>query len=185
MKGYYNLGEMSLMSPNILLLSIHHKYASMIFDGDKQVELRRVRPRHLKKGDLIVVYVTSPKQALVGAIEVEKVVEMSPNDLWEIVENKAGITQKNFQKYFENSSIGFAIFLKRRISFDAPIKLEQIRKQWSSFRPPQCYYYLKAEEFSIVQSMTDKDILAISETPKIYQIELTLRSQESGVELHS
>lgn len=111
------------MSPNILLLSIQQKYASMIFDGDKQVELRRVRPRHLNDGDLILVYVTSPEQALVGLLEVEKVVEMVPEKLWEIVKDKAGITYETFQKYYENSSIGFAIFLRETFRFTSQLSL--------------------------------------------------------------
>ncbi|MGG6237777.1 ASCH domain-containing protein [Nodosilinea sp. AN01ver1] len=164
------------MSPNILLLSIHHQYANMIFEGDKQVELRRVRPRHLHNGDLILVYVTSPEQALVGVIEVEKVIEMSPADLWMVVKRKAGITYEDFHQYYKNSKTGFAIFLKKTFSFDCPIGLEQLRKEWSDFRPPQCYHYLKERELKIIQSMAEKDILSLSEKPKFYQSELALRS---------
>ncbi len=41
------------MPSNILLLSIRPKYAKKIFEGNKKVELRRVRTR-LDKGDLVV-----------------------------------------------------------------------------------------------------------------------------------
>lgn len=167
---------MKLMSPNVLLLSIQHRYASMIFDGDKQVELRRVRPRHLNEGDLILVYATSPERALVGVLEVEKVIEMPPTKLWKVVKDKAGITHENFQKYYENSTIGFAIFLRRTLSFDSPIKLEQLRQEWSNFRPPQCYHYLKDTEFNIVQSMAKQDILSISGKPKSFQTELLIQN---------
>lgn len=163
---------MSLMSPNILLLSIQHKYASMIFDGDKQVELRRVRPRHLDEGDLILVYVTSPEKALVGVLEVEKVVEMVPEQLWQIVQDKAGISYENFHKYYENASIGFAIFLKKALSFDSPIKLERLREEWVGFRPPQCYRYLKDREINLVQSIAQHDILSLSGKSRADQIEL-------------
>ncbi|WP_427160339.1 ASCH domain-containing protein [Aliinostoc sp. HNIBRCY26] len=167
---------MTLMSPNILLLSIQQKYANMIFDGDKQVELRRVRPRHLKEGDLIIVYVTSPKQALVGVIEVEKVVDKSPTELWNIVGDKAGVAYDYFQKYYRNSSIGYAIFFRRKFSFDSPIKLEHLREKWSDFRPPQCYHYLKDKEIDFIQSIAKQDILSFSENPKIYQTELLAQS---------
>jgi predicted transcriptional regulator len=163
---------MNLMSPNILLLSIQHKYASMIFDGNKQVELRRVRPRHLNEGDLILVYAKSPEQALVGVLEVEKVVEKVPEELWQMVKEKAGITYENFQRYYENSSTGFAIFLRKTLCFDSPIKLERLREEWSGFRPPQCYRYLKDKEIDLVQSITQYNILSISDKPKTYQIEL-------------
>ncbi|WP_414575394.1 ASCH domain-containing protein [Anabaena sp. CCY 9402-a] len=163
---------MNLMSPNILLLSIHQKYANMIFDGDKQVELRRVRPRHLKEGDLILVYVTSPEQALVGVLEVEKVIEKSPLDLWNIVGDKAGITYDCFQQYYRKCSIGYAIYFKSKFSFDSPIKLERLREEWSDFRPPQCYHYLKDREINFVQSIVKQDILSFSTNPKVYQTEL-------------
>ena len=166
---------MSLMPPNILLLSIHHKYASMIFEGDKRVELRRVRPRHLNKGDFLLVYVTSPEQALVGFIEVEKVVEMVPAKLWQIVKNEAGITYQEFNKYYANSTTGFAIFLKEPFKFNKPIELEQLRKIWSNFQPPQCYKYLKDREVSLVESMTHHKISTISEKSKYYQTELLLK----------
>jgi len=163
------------MSPNVLLLSIQHKYASMIFEGRKEVELRRVRPRHLNNGDLILVYVTSPEQALFGLLEVEKVINMPPDQLWEVVQDKAGVSHEIFLQYYKNSSIGFAIFLKKKSIFDPPIKLEQLREKWSDFRPPQCYHYLKDREFNIVQSMTEQDILSFSEKPKSYQTELILQ----------
>ncbi|NET55529.1 MAG: ASCH domain-containing protein [Symploca sp. SIO2E6] len=162
------------MSPNFLLLSIHHKYASMIFEGAKRVELRRVRPRHLNNGDFLLVYVTSPKQALVGLIEVEKVVEMVPEELWKFVKDKAGITYTEFNKYYENSATGFAIFLKEPSKFNKPIKLEQLRKNWSNFQPPQCYKYLKDGEVSIIESMTHHKVLLVSEKPKYHQTELLL-----------
>ncbi len=163
---------MSSMSPNILLISIHQKYATMIFNGDKQVELRRVRPRYLNEGDLILVYVTSPQQELVGLLEVEKVVEMPPNKLWKTVQDKAGISYPCFQKYYEKSLIGFAIFLKKPFSFKTPIKLEELRREWSDFRPPQCYHYLKDTEINLIKSMTDWDMIKLSDKSQVYQTEL-------------
>ncbi|NES25175.1 MAG: ASCH domain-containing protein [Symploca sp. SIO3E6] len=149
----------------------------MIFEGDKRVELRRVRPRHLNHGDFILVYVTSPEQALVGWIEVEKVVEMVPDKLWQVVKDEAGVTYQEFNDYYENSATAFAIFLKETFKFDKPIKLEKLRKNWSNFQPPQCYKYLKAVEVDIVESMTRYKISSISEKPKYCQTELLLEKQ--------
>jgi predicted transcriptional regulator len=69
----------------------------MIFDGNKRVELRRVRPRHLNEGDLILVYATSPEKALLGVLEVEKVVEMSPINFGELSKIKLVLTMKLFK----------------------------------------------------------------------------------------
>ena len=69
------------MLRKILLLSIHPEHAKNIFDGIKTVELRRTRPR-LSKCDQVLVYVSSPTKALVGAFEVKKVIEDK------VIENK-------------------------------------------------------------------------------------------------
>ena len=91
------------MPSNILLLSIRPEYANKIFEGKKKVELRRVRTR-LKTGDLVIVYVSSPEKALVGSLEVERVitVENLPkeiNNLWKQVKEQSGIKRKQFDKY--------------------------------------------------------------------------------------
>lgn len=163
---------MSLTSPNILLLSIHQKYVNKIFCGDKTVELRRVKPRYLQEGDLILVYATSPEKALVGVIEVEKVIEMDLDKLWKSVKSHAGINYQEFQEYYNNLSSGCAIFLKQPHSFNHPIKLEMLQQKWSQFRPPQSYRYLKEQEVKVVSEMTHYDILAFSEKQKHYQTEL-------------
>ena len=72
------------MSLNVLLLSIHEKYADKIFDGCKTVELRRLKTR-LNMGDLVIVYVTSPRKEIVGILEVAKVVALPPDLLWKAV----------------------------------------------------------------------------------------------------
>ncbi len=163
---------MSLMSPNILLLSIRHQYASAIFEGDKKVELRRVRPRNLNADDLILVYATSPERALVGLLEVEKVVEMSLDRLWLAVENKAGISHDDFMEYYKNLSIGYAIFLKNALSFEQPIELSRLKEEWTNFCPPQCYRYLREEEINLIQSMTKHDILGMLGKKQTCQTEL-------------
>ncbi len=65
------------MSSNILL-SVHPKYADKIFERTKTVELLRVRPKLLEEGDLVLLYVSSPVQALVGAFKVDKIIFLFP-----------------------------------------------------------------------------------------------------------
>lgn len=163
-----------LLSPNILVLSIRSEYARKIFDGKKEVELRRTRPRFLQEGDLVIVYVPSPEKALVGVFEVEKVVEDHPKKLWNIVKEKAGINRKEFKSYFENASLGFGIFLKNTSYFCQPVKLERLREEWSDFRPPQCYRYLKPTEIDLVETITQYDIVNFSEKHKAYQMVLEI-----------
>jgi len=161
------------ISPNVLLLSIHEKYASQIFDGRKTVELRKLKPR-LEAGDLIVVYVTSPRKEIVGILEVSKVVSYPPDILWNIVEKKSGVTAHEFNSYFENAPLGFAIFVRKYVNFVEPLKLNIVREKWSNFRPPQGYQYLEEEQINLLRAMTHYDILGFSEKKMCVQGELSL-----------
>jgi predicted transcriptional regulator len=133
------------MSIKSLLLSIHPKYAALIFEGSKTVELRRVRPT-VKKGDLIFVYASSPIKAIKGVLRVRDVTALALDDLWQVVENSAGVTLTEFEHYFEGKDIGYGIWVEPIESYQAPISLEMIRRRWLNFRPPQSYMYLSEDK---------------------------------------
>jgi predicted transcriptional regulator len=135
----------------VLLLSIQSSYADKIFNGEKTVELRRVRLR-LQKGDHVFVYVPSPKKKLIGGFEVERIVEAVPEDLWEDVKHHAGITQKEFEEYYSKQSLGFGIFFYKTWCFRAPLYLDDLKQVWPEFRPPQGYWYLTPAEVDRIQS---------------------------------
>ncbi len=58
------------MENTVLLLSMQPEYAKKIFNGEKTVELRRVRPK-LIAGDLVLVCASCPQKALLGLFVVE------------------------------------------------------------------------------------------------------------------
>jgi predicted transcriptional regulator len=130
---------------NALLLSIRPKHAEKIFNGIKTVELRRIRPR-LKCGDLVLVYVSSPTKALMGAFEVASVTGGSPRQIWRRFNGKSGLTKSEFNDYYDGAKQAFAVVLKRLWKFAKPVKLTQLRRNRTGFRPPQGYHYLTVEE---------------------------------------
>lgn len=140
------------MPANILLLSIKPEYASKIFSGQKTVELRRVRTR-LTIDDLVLVYVSSPRKALVGLFEVEDIIQEKIQlqkdiiNYWNLVDQKACISFKDFDKYYQGASFFVAIFLRNPKQFQVSINLENLRKQIPEFTPPQSYRYLNQQEF--------------------------------------
>ena len=162
------------MPRNILLLSIRPEYASKIFDGTKKVELRRVRTR-LKSGDLVVVYVTSPEKALVGSFEVEDVIvkdlPKELNNLWEQVEEQAGLERKQFNSYYAGARVGIGIFLKNIQKFPKPLELASLRKQLPNIRPPQSYRYLTSLEVKGVEKIVQCNIAGGSEYIKKEEVE--------------
>ncbi len=135
------------MENTALLLSIRPEYAQKILDGTKTAELRRVEPR-LTKGDVVLVYASSPMKALLGGFTVDRVVDSRPRTLWRAVKDRAGITYSDFINYYSGASRGYGIFFKEFIPFAKPIYLETLRKQRPDFRPPQGYWYVTAHKRS-------------------------------------
>ena len=138
---------------NILLLSIRPEYANKIFDRTKTVELRRVRPRLLNEGDRVVVYVSSPQQAVVGSFKVDNIVEKPVTELWEEVEKLAGISHEDFYDYYYGVRLGVGIFLKVIHRFSQPVELHRLRNKLPNLKPPQSFRYLTVNQFNIVTSL--------------------------------
>jgi predicted transcriptional regulator len=141
---------------NILLLSIRPEYANKIFDRTKTVELRRVRPRLLNEGDRVVVYVSSPQQAVVGSFKVDNIVEKPVTELWEEVEKLAGISHEDFYDYYYGVRLGVGIFLKDIHRFSQPVELHRLRNKLPNLKPPQSFRYLTVNQFNIVTSLGER-----------------------------
>ena len=141
---------------NILLLSIRPEYANKIFDRTKTVELRRIRPRLLNKGDRVVVYVSSPQQAVVGSFKVDNIVEKPVTELWEEVEKLAGISHEDFYDYYQGVKLGVGIFLKDIHRFSQPVELHRLRNKLPNLKPPQSFRYLTDNQFNIVTSLGER-----------------------------
>lgn len=145
------------MSNNILLISIKPKYAKQIFNGNKTVELRRVRTK-LKTGDLVLVYVTSPQQELIGYFDVEKVIVIENLKchrklFWQKVKKYACLEYSEFKTYYQGASIGVAIFINDFQLFDSSIELQTLKQKLPNFHPPQSYHYLNTEKTNIVEAI--------------------------------
>lgn len=132
-------------SRSALVLSIQPRYAKKIFSGDKTVELRRVRPR-LSQGITLLIYVSSPVKALNGIGTVARVTSGEPSVLWDEVGDETAISRTEYDVYFSDAEIGFAIHLQEVRRFTEPIPLRTLRELWPEFHPPQCYRYFTPEE---------------------------------------
>jgi predicted transcriptional regulator len=126
-------------------MSIKPKYSDLIFSGVKTIELRRVCPK-VTQGDLILVYVSSPRMALVGGFEVEGIVSAPPEDLCKKWHSKAGVDQPTFLGYFQGSTTAYGILIGRTWQFDSATELKALRRSKGGFHPPQSYRYVAREE---------------------------------------
>lgn len=135
------------MTQAAVLMSIKPEYANMIFDGRKTIELRRVCPK-VQQGDLVLVYASGSRKALVGAFEVEEVVSASPASLCRKWLSQSGITKDAFLTYFTGRDVAFGIRIGKTWELPTASTLKTLRRRRGGFRPPQSYRYLRAGEFA-------------------------------------
>lgn len=139
------------MANNAILMSIRPQYAKMIFDRKKTVELRRIKPKTLGSGDLILVYVSSPMKSLVGAFKVAHVVEKPLSSLWKAVKDHAGVSYAEFSNYYNGVQLGVAIFIKDVWLLPKPIHLSDLQKDINGFYPPQNFRYTSIKQVNSFQ----------------------------------
>lgn len=130
-----------------LLLSINQAYTRLIFQRTKTVELRKVYPKYSKKGNLAIIYTTSPVSSITGAFQINNIIEEPLNNLWEKVGNKAGVTREEFDTYYRKSSTGVAILFKQVWQLPKYIPLSILKKE--SFCVPQGFRYATKNEVAL------------------------------------
>ncbi|MHA1519937.1 MAG: ASCH domain-containing protein [Promethearchaeota archaeon] len=118
-------------------MSIKPKYVKKILDKTKRYEFRKVIFKN-PKIQKILIYSSSPEKKLVGYMEIDHIIQKSPDQLWKICKNEAGIAEEEFFKYFKGKSAGFAIKIKKVVQFKE--KMEPIQLI-PNFHPPQSYCY--------------------------------------------
>ncbi len=133
------------MSNRAVLMSIKPKYADLIFAGTKTIELRRICPK-VGPGDLVLVYVSSPKMPLVGGFEVAGIVSGDPLSLCKKWQAQSGVKQETFLHYFQGAATAYGILIGRTWQFESATELKALRRRKGGFHPPQSYRYVGSEE---------------------------------------
>jgi predicted transcriptional regulator len=123
-----------------LFISIKEQYVNRIFDGTKQIELRKSRP-NVNMGDHVIIYCTSPVKAIVGVAKVQSVISHTPQQMWKLHSKRLGIERSDYFNYYEHvdKAIGIVLSDVERLSYE--ICLSHIKEQLPKFSPPQTYKY--------------------------------------------
>ena len=133
-----------------MLLSIKPEFAEKIFSGEKRIEFRKKMWKNYNvlraiDAQKIYLYVTAPVKRIRGYFKYDHVRIGNPSKIWKECNLLAGITKKEFQKYFMykdfeyQTKTAFAIRIKSTVKFNKPINP---RKLSPGFKSPQNYYYL-------------------------------------------
>jgi len=140
----------------MLLLSIRPEYVEKIFNGEKQVELRRRRPR-VHPGDWIAIYSSTPHKMLIGVVQIKAVMVAPPSRLWHSVKAVACLKRSAFLSYFDGSSQAVGIAIENPIRLPDPVSLDELRHAWPGFQPPQEFRYLTEKQIDFVVQQLGQD----------------------------
>lgn len=141
-----------MSTENSILLSIKPFYVNKIIEGTKTIELRRKRPKQIKKGSLVLIYATAPTKSIIGAFKVKNIIEEQIKHLWKKVSPKAAVSREEFNIYFSGSDIGYGIVIGEKWIFENPITLSTMKDADETFNVPQSFRYV-----------TDKDLIFVED----------------------
>lgn len=121
-----------------VLLSIKPEFVDKILDGSKKFEFRKGIFKN-NKVKSVVIYSTMPVGKVVGEFDIEKIIEDTPNRVWDMTKEHSGITKDFFDSYFTNKEKAFAIKIVNVRKYDVPIPLSSLEGHITA---PQSYRYL-------------------------------------------
>lgn len=124
-----------------ILVSIRPTYASKILSGQKTVELRRRFPEASAVGATVLIYSTSPVQAIVGYARIKDVLRLPVEQIWLDHGEAACIERENFDTYFDGLEYGFAILLDGVTALERQLNVIELKNEFG-FVPPQSFRYL-------------------------------------------
>lgn len=120
-----------------ILMPINPEYVDEILSGNKKYEYRKIIAKR-KNIDKMVIYSTSPIMRVVAEVDVEGIIEASPEKLWEQTKEYSGITKDFYSKYYKNKENAIAYKLGNIKVYDKPKKLCDIGINYV----PQSFIYL-------------------------------------------
>lgn len=83
---------------------------------------------------------------IVGEFEISKILEDTPEKIWEDTEKQSGITKSFYDSYFENRDKAYALKIGNLKKYDNPINPYKI---FENFIPPQSFRYLYEDVLSL------------------------------------
>ncbi len=120
-----------------ILMPINPEYVDEILSGNKKYEYRKIKAKR-KNIDKMIIYSTSPIMKVVAEVEIEDILEDSPEKLWELTKKHSGITKEFYSKYYKNKDSAVAYKLGNIKIYESPKKLIDIGINYV----PQSFVYL-------------------------------------------
>lgn len=121
------------------LLSIKPEFGEKILAGEKQYEFRRTTFSDADSIDFIYLYASSPVMKIIGGFTHQRIIEASPEELWNLFGDQSGIEERErFMDYYEGAETGYAIEIDTIHRLPEPITPTEL---FEEFVPPVSFYY--------------------------------------------
>ena len=120
-----------------LLMSINPEHVDNILAGTKKFEFRKTKCK--EKIESIVIYSTSPIMRVVAEVEVEGIIEDTPQAVWNQTQPAAGIDKMFFDRYYNGRDTAVAYVLGNVREFAVP----RFLSDYGVKAAPQSYVYVK------------------------------------------
>jgi len=122
-----------------LILSVQPEYAEKIMLGKKTVEVRRKFSKSWE-GVRFNLYASSPRKCLMGEAKIERVIESSPEIIWEHFSTQVACSKQEFDNYTYGADKVYALVLNDIKPYMYPIHLTQIEHLLrKNLNAPQSY----------------------------------------------
>lgn len=123
-----------------ILLSIKPKYVEKIINNDKKFEFRKAVPqKHFAR---VFIYSSAPEKKIVGMFTAKNILVGTPEDIWNKTKHKAGIGHNDYNIYFSDKKLAYALEIDNLILFKTPIIPSDI---WTDFKAPQSFCYIEGD----------------------------------------
>ena len=126
----------------MIFLPIKPKYALAIKELKKQVEFRKVKFKN-ESFKSCLVYASYPLKRIIGYFEFKTIDEGHPSEIWEKYGKVGCIAREDYNEYYKDSKLAYAIKIDSFLAFDEPI--DPFAKI-DNFNIPQSYKYLSEDE---------------------------------------
>jgi len=121
-----------------ILISVERKYVASMLLGSKTVELRR-RPFRVPVGTRVWIYGKSPYASVAAVATVGTIVSAPPDELWAQYGCRAAVTKAEFDLYFSDAIVAWAICLEDICALTTAVTLSALRRHSAPFHPPQFF----------------------------------------------
>ena len=119
-----------------ILISINPEHVENIINGTKKYEYRRVAAK--QDVSSIIIYETFPIKRIVAEAEIEDVLMLSKEELWNVTKDKSGISKEFYDEYFKEKEIAYAYKLGKVTVYEEPKLLSEYNIKCA----PQSFVYL-------------------------------------------